>query len=59
MTLSRRKILLVVWFVSIVAVGLFVCNGSGISAYGWAASLALIAISLGVPLMRAFTEFSK
>ncbi|MCE9628503.1 MAG: hypothetical protein K8Q91_00690 [Candidatus Vogelbacteria bacterium] len=59
MSLSRRKILLVVWFISVVATGVLVFNGSGIMAYGWAASLALIAISLGVPLMRAFTEFSK
>ena len=59
MKISRRKLLLIVWAVSIIAVGLLVCNVSGNIQLGWAASLSLLAISLGVPLMRAFTEFSK
>ncbi len=59
MTFTRRKILLLVWALSIIATGLLVAEGSGSPQYGWAASLSLLAISLGVPLMRALTEFSK
>jgi len=59
MKLTRRTILLIVWVLSIIIAGLLVANASGADEYGWAASLSLLAISLGVPLMRAFTEFSK
>jgi hypothetical protein len=59
MNISRRKFLLLIWFVSVIGAGFAVCKTSGISEYGWATSLSLLAISLGVPLMRAFTEFSK
>jgi hypothetical protein len=51
--------LLVVWAVSIVSTGILICTEFDSSKLGWAASLSLLAISLGVPLMRAFTEFSK
>jgi len=57
--MSRRKILLVVWALSIIGSGILVCNASGNTSYGWAVGLGLLAVSLGVPLMRAFTEFSK
>jgi hypothetical protein len=59
MKLTRRQILLIVWAACIITVGVLVCRVSGIPEYGWVASLSLVAISLGVPLMRAFTEFSK
>ncbi len=59
MKFSLRKILLVVWLLSIVSVGFLVTYASYDIRYGIAASLSLVAISLGVPLMRAFTEFSK
>jgi hypothetical protein len=59
MTFSRRKILLFIWALSILAAGLLVTQASGDARYGAAASLSLLAISLGVPLMRALTEFSK
>lgn len=59
MKITRRKLLLAIWFVSIISVGLLITEASTVPYYGWAASLSLLAISLGVPLMRAFTEFSK
>jgi len=59
MMLSRRKGLLIVWAISIVATGILVAQETGSVRYGIASSLSLLAISLGVPLMRAFTEFSK
>lgn len=57
--ITRRKGLLIVWAVSIIFTGFLIGNASGVSHYGWAAGLSLLAISLGIPLMRAFTEFSK
>ncbi len=59
MKITRRKGLLIVWALSIIITGILVGNTSGITNYGFAASLSLLAVSLGVPLMRAFTEFSK
>ena len=59
MKLTRRTVLLFVWAISIVAAGILVANGSGVNLYGWATGFSLLAISLGVPLMRALTEFSK
>jgi len=59
MNFTRRQILLVVWAFSIIVVGFLVCSATGIPELGWAAGFSLLAISLGVPLMRAFTEFSK
>ncbi len=59
MNFTRRKILLVIWIVSIVLVGLLVARATASIEYGLAASLAILAVSLGVPLMRALTEFSK
>ena len=59
MSFTRRKILLVVWALSIIVTGFLVAQASGNSQYGWSAGLSLVAISLGVPLMRALTEFSK
>lgn len=56
---SRRKILLLIWALSIIAAGILVSVASDNSAYGFAAGFSLLAISLGVPLMRALTEFSK
>lgn len=47
------------WALSIVLAGILIGVTSGQTGYGWAAGFSLIAISLGVPLMRAFTEFSK
>ena len=57
--MSRRKILLAVWALSIIIAGVLVCSASGNAEYGWAVSLGLLAVPLGVPLMRALTEFSK
>ena len=59
MKLTRRKGFLIVWALSILITGILVGEGSGVWEFGWAASLSLLAISLGVPLMRALTEFSK
>jgi len=56
---TRRQILLIVWATSIIGAGILIGSASGNIQYGWATSLSLIAISLGVPLMRALTEFSK
>jgi hypothetical protein len=36
-----------------------VAQATGTAEYGWAAGLSLLAISLGVPLMRALTEVLK
>ena len=59
MKITRRQTLLIVWGLAVIFVGICICKSTGVSSYGWAASLSLIAISLGVPFMRAFTEFSK
>jgi hypothetical protein len=59
MKLTLRKILLFVWAVSILVSGILVAKASGIASYGWAVIFSLLAVSLGVPLMRALTEFSK
>lgn len=59
MTFTRRKILLLIWALSIIGSGYLVALASGDARYGWATSLSLLAVSLGVPLMRALTEFSK
>jgi hypothetical protein len=59
MKLTRRQGLLIVWGLSVIGAGILVGESSGSIKYGLAASLSLVAISLGVPLMRAFTEFSK
>lgn len=59
MVITRRQYLLFIWVTSIVSSGLLV--GVAVQSFylGLATSFGLIAISLGVPLMRAFTEFSK
>jgi hypothetical protein len=59
MKISRRKALLIVWALCIIITGIIICSVTSDSRLGWAAGLSLLAISLGVPLMRAFTEFSK
>lgn len=59
MKLPRRKSLVIIWALSILLAGFLVADASGVSQYGFAVSLSLLAVSLGVPLMRAFTEFSK
>jgi hypothetical protein len=59
MKISLRKILLVIWAIAVIATGVLISKATGVSEYGWAASLSLLSISLGVPLMRALTEFSK
>ncbi len=59
MKISLRKILLLVWALAIAVTGILIAKATGVSEYGWAASLSLLSISLGVPLMRALTEFSK
>ncbi len=59
MKIPLRKILLIIWFVSLVTAGVLISKATGNNNYGYAAGLSLLSISLGVPLMRAFTEFSK
>ncbi len=59
MKLTRRQGLLIVWGLSIIIAGVLIACATGVNKLGVAASLSLLAISLGVPLMRAFTEFSK
>lgn len=59
MKLTRRQVLLIVWAISIIGSGLLVGSATGDYRFGLATSLAVLGISLGVPLMRAFTEFSK
>lgn len=56
---SRRKTLLIVWAVAVISAGVLIKIVTGSYELGLAASASLVAISLGVPLMRAFTEFSK
>jgi hypothetical protein len=57
--MTRRKLLLIVWAICIAVAGLAVYRETGSLHYGIAMSASLLAISLGVPLMRAMTEFSK
>lgn len=57
--MTRRKLLLIVWAACILLVGVLVHRETGSMNYGISASASLLAISLGVPLMRALTEFSK
>ncbi len=59
MKISLRKFLLIVWAMAVIGTGVLVAQATGTAEYGWAAGLSLLAISLGVPLMRALTEFSK
>lgn len=59
MNITRRQTLLVVWALSIIAASVCIARVTGEFRYGTALGFSLIAISLGVPLMRAFTEFSK
>ena len=59
MKLTRRQVLLVVWILSVLGSGLLVADAIGNWKFGVATSLAVLGTSLGVPLMRAFTEFSK
>ena len=59
MKLTRRQILMFVWVLSMAVAGVAVCFGSGTWQFGAATFFGLLAISLGVPLMRALTEFSK
>lgn len=59
MNITRRQALLIVWALSIIAAGICMARATGEFRYGTALSFSLLAISLGVPLMRAFTEFSK
>lgn len=57
--MTRRKALLLAWMASMIFVGVFVHTETGSWRLGMAAGLALLVISLGVPLMRAYTEHSK
>ncbi|MEI8249427.1 MAG: hypothetical protein WCG07_02950 [Candidatus Taylorbacteria bacterium] len=59
MKLTRRQILLIVWFVSLVGAGVLIAMFTDSWMLGLATSLSVLGVSLGVPLMRAFTEFSK
>ena len=59
MKITRRQACLIVWLVSILGAGYLLANVSQSLGLGAALSLSLLAISMGVPLMRAFTEFSK
>jgi hypothetical protein len=51
--------LLIVWVLSMVIAGTLVGTETGSLNYGAAVTLGLLAVSLGVPLTRALTEFSK
>lgn len=44
---------------SLVIAGVLVAKATGDNNYGYAVGLSLLSVSLGVPLMRALTEFSK
>ncbi len=44
-----------VWFIAVIGTGV----AANMEAWGLSASLAVLGISVGVPLMRAFTEHSK
>ena len=59
MKITRRKVLLAIWAASIISTGCLLAHLSGSIEFGIAVSLGLLSISLGVPLMRALTEFSK
>ncbi len=59
MKLTRRQVLFIVWFLSLVGAGVLGGVFSGSWEIGLAISLSILSLSLGVPLMRAFTEFSK
>lgn len=59
MKLTRRQILLLVWIFCVVASGLLIGDATSNYQIGLATSLGVLGTSLGVPLMRAFTEFSK
>lgn len=53
--MTRRQFCTAIWVIAIIGTGISVSNGM----LGLAASLAVIGVSLGVPLMRAATEHSK
>ena len=57
--MTRRQKFLVVWFLSVIGAGVSAYQASGVVAWGYCASFAVLGISVGVPLMRAFTEHSK
>jgi hypothetical protein len=59
MKLTRRQILLIVWFLSLLIAGIIIGKYTNSFELGLATSLSILGVSLGVPLMRAFTEFSK
>lgn len=57
--MTRRQTLLLVWEGSMIFVGLFVFFETESLYLAFAAPLSLLSISVGVPLMRAYTEHSK
>lgn len=57
--MTRRKKFLVVWFISVIGAGISAYYASGVPAWGICASFAVLGVSVGVPLMRAFTEHSE
>lgn len=57
--MSLRKLLLFVWFTCVFSSGALTSAVTGSIELGVAVSLAIVGVSIGVPLMRAFTEFSK
>ncbi len=57
--MTRRQILFLLWVLCILLVGVLITRETESINYGFAASTSLLAISLGVPLMRAMTEFLK
>ncbi len=57
--ITRRRALFLVWFLAIFCNGYLIAVVTGDFRLGLAAAFGLLAVSLGVPLMRAFTEFSK
>lgn len=59
MKLTRRQILLIVWIACAIGSGVLIGYETESTRLGFAASFFVLGVSLGVPLMRAFTEFSK
>ena len=57
--MTLRQKLLIVWFICVGGSGVLLYSATGSIQAGISISLAIIGVSIGVPLMRAFTEFSK
>jgi len=57
--MTLRKKLLIVWFICVGGSGALLYSATGNIEMGIALSLTIVGISIGVPIMRAHTEFSK